>query len=190
MFCPFSAWLSWSIGAQLADDWLKGRPPVLGMRSLWIWPVLSVASFFIKPFFPFLFLVAALSTASVIAFLVTHPAFAVPVPRVVCDHLRRVGVLSYSIYLLHEPLLNSVPWALRKVLPGYHFHQVLTFGCCLAAWWPILLFSWAFYRYVERPSIRVGKAIDSRCRGLDTSRAHALGSNTALDRVPDPIPSS
>jgi peptidoglycan/LPS O-acetylase OafA/YrhL len=190
VFSPFSFWLSWSIGARLADDWLKGRPPVLGARSLWIWPVLTVIAFFIKPLFPFVFLLAALSTAGVIAFLLSHPSLSVPVPRFVRDHLRGVGVLSYSIYLLHEPLLNAVPWTLRKAFPGHHFSQILTFGSCMAAWCPILLLSWAFYRYVEQPSIRMGKAIDSRHRRPDPGRAHAPDSNAVLDRVPDPVPSS
>ena len=187
---PFYYWFSWSIGARLADDWMREGPVRSRTHSLWIWPALALVSFFIRPLLPFFFLLVALSTASVIAFLLSHPAMTVSIPRLVSDHLRRVGVLSYSIYLLHSPILTTVPWALSKLFHGYHIHPIVTFGFCLAAWVPIVFFSWTFYQLAELPSIRMGKAIDSRDRRRGTSRAHASGSNAVPDRVPDPILSS
>ena len=120
----------------------------------------------------------------------SHPGLRVSVPCFVRDHLAAIGVLSYSIYLLHEPLLNSVPWAVHRAFPGYRIHPLLMFAFSLAAWWPILLLSWVFYRYVERPSIRLGKVIDCRDRRVDPNEACASSAHTAADRTPEPVPST
>ena len=154
---PFFYWFSWSIGAKLADDWLYGRPFFLRKCPVWIWVVLVIVSYLIRPLAPFCFLFVALSTANLITYLLVHPGTRLGLPGFVRSHLRSVGVLSYSVYLLHEPLILIVPWAMGKAFPGGYLNPAVTFVICLASWPLVLLLSWLFYRVVELPSISAGK---------------------------------
>lgn len=62
-----------------------------------------------------------------------------------------LGVIGYSIYLLHMPLLyvvNRYEWIATDTDPSSHFLKLFGFGVPL-----IVLLSWGFYRVIERPSI-------------------------------------
>ena len=163
---PFIYWFSWSIGAAMAESLLNGTEFPFGKRHLFLWLTLLLAANFIRPVAPFCFLFASLFTASFIAFLFEHSknSYGFQLPQHVCNHLRATGLISYSVYLIHLPIIGIIPLALRKIFPESHFSPMLMFVCCLFSWVPILLVSWGFYRTVELPSIDFAKRIIQKKR--------------------------
>lgn len=156
---PFYFWFSWTIGAALADDFIEGRPLRFGQFPWWLWPAVTVAFSFIKPLSCFCFMTLALSAATAIA---QHDRFdwdghPGSWTAALARHLRYVGTISYSVYLLHQPFLEMVPKLYAKYLPGQTVHPLVLFVSCLLVWPLILLLAQAFFTYVETPSINLGK---------------------------------
>lgn len=60
-----------------------------------------------------------------------------------------IGTRSFSLYLVHEPLLVSLGFLLRITRLSWWF-VLLGLGACLAA-------TEVFYRAVEVPSMRIGR---------------------------------
>jgi len=155
---PVYYWFCWTLGAKLADDWLSGRRLILSGCPVWVWPALTVLAYFFKPLSEFTFPFMALATANAIACLISRPAVpAVPPVRIWSRFLRWVGVISYSLYLLHEPFLKAVPEALKVAFPQHYFHPLLLFACSLVSCVFIFLGCGLFYRWVELPCIGMGK---------------------------------
>ena len=161
---PFSYWFSWTLGALLADQMMFRRPFIMGRFPLYIWPVAMLACWYVKPLFWFVFSIAALGTTNIIAHLLTHPSGKWPLPRFLTEHVRFTGIMSYSIYLLHQPLVMRVPHLLEKYLPNVHFPQLAVYGICMLSWGLILIPCWLLYRYGELPSIDYGKRYIKRLR--------------------------
>lgn len=122
---PTTYLFSWSIGAALADAYQNQNR--LRLPSFWLLAGLGVACQSIRPLFPLAFTMAALATASALQHFLTHP------PSVSCPPLRWLGLISYSVYLLHQPLLQ---WPL------------------VAALAPVL-----FFTLIERPSHHLGRRL-------------------------------
>ena len=159
---PFFYWFSWAIGAKLADDYLHGRPLFLAKCPLLLWPCMATFTYWEKSFFVFTFPCVALSTATLVAYFMSHPAARVPLPRMMCNGLRQIGVISYSIYLLHGPLLAFLPAKIRAAFPAHAFSP-LEISICLFFFCGVILFiSWLFYRLVELPGIELGKWVLKR----------------------------
>ncbi len=72
------------------------------------------------------------------------------------EYLRWAGVVSYSAYLVHLPLLHLMPHY-SSVIFHRKFKGLDEYGLYLCSWLPILVFSFVFYRCVELPSIALGK---------------------------------
>jgi len=159
---PFCAWFSWSIGAKLADDYLNGRPLILAKCPLWLWPLLSVVTYFHQPLFAYNFPCVALSTATFVAYFMSRPAVRTPLPRMVSNALRQIGVISYSVYLLHGPLLAFLPHKIRAAFPAHQFSPLEIGFCLLFFCGFILCISQLFYRFVELPGIALGKWVLKR----------------------------
>ena len=154
---PFYYWFSWAIGAKLADDHLNGRPLFLTQCPLWVWPAMTLLANFFRPFANFPFLFTALATAKCISHFLSRPALPASQPRGLQALLAQVGVISYSVYLLHQPLLNFAINHLRQETAAHPLPPVLLFGCSLLFCGLILAASGVFFRLVENPSIQVGK---------------------------------
>ncbi len=157
---PLYYWFSWALGARLAEDYLRKRPVFMTRCRLWIWPFLIAAAFFIRPAFELCFLLVALATANLMAVLLTRPGGLSL--GWLGRHLRVAGKLSYSIYLIHQPLLCLVPVSIERLLVGHEIHPLAAYASCMAAWGPVMLLSWGFYRFVEVPSIDLGKRFVQR----------------------------
>jgi peptidoglycan/LPS O-acetylase OafA/YrhL len=169
---PLDYWFSWSIGAVVADAYLKKRSvPFAHPRHL-VWAALVVVCYFIKPLTVFCFTLSALATAHVIAVFLTRPKLVFPtkgVAGLLCNHLRFAGVVSYSLYLIHEPIV----YQLGTFLGRHSFFQhrpFLVFGFCLLAWFPALVPAYIYYRLVEMPSIAWGKSILQRRKEIHGRR--------------------
>jgi peptidoglycan/LPS O-acetylase OafA/YrhL len=103
-------------------------------------------------------MLAALSTVSFIAYRLTCAETPSSTRfSFICNHLRFAGTVSYSAYLIHMPLLYSVPDLAAFIFHKTHFEAPATLVLCLVAWIPILALSYGMYRLIERPSIEWGR---------------------------------
>jgi peptidoglycan/LPS O-acetylase OafA/YrhL len=97
-----------------------------------------------------------------------------PVPR----PLVWLGLISYSVYLLHHPLLRYLVAVIGDVRWKPLTEQVPLAVAYVAA---MLALSWLTYRYVERPMQALGRRVSRRTRGRDHGRATGSGG------VPEPV---
>lgn len=156
-YSPLAYWLSWSMGAWLAEKYLKSEALPFAAWPVLPWLAAALGVTFFRPTDSLSFLLFSLVTVIVIAKVL---AGRVLVPDgVVFRHLRFAGIVSYSFYLLHQPLVASVPRALHSLFPGQAFHPVLVLAVCLLLWPVALGISRLAYSALELPSIRLGKRI-------------------------------
>jgi Predicted acyltransferases len=143
---------SWAAGAALADAWLRGSP--LPFRALWhrlLWPVLTLVPVCFAPRYALLsFLFGALSTVSWISWALSRPATATPAPSRLRP-LAFIGACSYSLYLLHQPLLRA--------LSASELPPLQNLAWLFLLFVPIILLAHAAYRLIELPSIALGRII-------------------------------
>lgn len=76
-----------------------------------------------------------------------------------------LGAISFSLYLVHEPMILTV----RHLLPNTHIGIV--FACAVAA---AILVAWGFYHAVEKPATRLSQTWKRRYGSAN--RAAAVGS--------------
>lgn len=100
--------------------------------------------------------VAGIATCAIIAALVLRPR------RMIIPGLSEVGLLAYSLYLVHGPVID---W-MRPILGVSMWGKIalfvpLTFG-----------FSWLLYRYVELPMMRLGSRWGTRVEAIRIVRTH------------------
>jgi peptidoglycan/LPS O-acetylase OafA/YrhL len=161
---PFYYWFSWAIGAVLADDFLKGRPLAFSRFRWEFWAVLVIVADQFHATVNFDFTLAAVATATAISRCLARstPATQGIAPRSFFspwEHLRLTGLVSYSVYLIHQPLILAIVYLVKGVWPSPPYYPWRTFLICFGCWPLILLASWIFYRLFERPSMAVGKWI-------------------------------
>lgn len=158
---PFAYWGSWAIGAYLAEQFLDGRPTFLGRLPLGALLPLCLVFPVVKPLVVFAFPLFAVTTA-VIMDRCLRGEWKMPQTGLcarACQHLSFVGLVSYSLYLIHQPFLNLVAAAVRRFLPGSDVPQAASLAACAGAY-PLLLGTAYFsYKVLEEPSTRLGKAV-------------------------------
>ena len=74
-----------------------------------------------------------------------------------------LGAISYSLYLVHVPLILAALILLHAVLPAW----VILAGAIPAS----LLVAWAFDRVVAKPSVRLGQRLAGFRSGGSRNRA-------------------
>lgn len=158
---PFYYWLSWGAGAKLADDYLHGRPLFLVRWPLGIFVAATVISLFFRPLSTFSFLLSALTTVRFIA-----GGLAQPRGRALSSRLARwvggLGGFSYSLYLIHQPLLITFVQWMKGAFPGHVIHPFILIFCELASCTLLFFIAWLFYRGVELKSVEWGKRFVQR----------------------------
>lgn len=175
---PFYFWFSWAVGAALADAWMKGQPLPFARYPTLLWVGLLILADLLRPLNEFSFTFASLATVTVIAHFLGKAKLAVErparMPRWIARYLELIGVWSYSIYLLHHPIVEAWPTAINRALPSVHLHPLLMYLCCLSVWLLIVLASWAMHRWVELPAIAIGKrAVNAWHRRREAAKAIA-----------------
>jgi peptidoglycan/LPS O-acetylase OafA/YrhL len=172
---PLMYWFSWSIGAALADAWQHERPLPFARSSPLFWVLLAIGANYVRPLAIFTFPLIAVSTATTMARFLAGAKVRLSVPRWLVGSLRRVGLWSYSIYLLHQPLVLAGR-AVAKLLQDRHMPSVSIFLMYISLFVFILPISVCFYRYCELPSISLGKLILAKRRAADhMARTEARG---------------
>lgn len=156
---PLTFWFSWSLGACLAERHLNNEKLVVPRGFVWILALAVVVSKLVKPLSSLPFLFAALLAAAAMAGLMNRPDRELPLPGFLNRHLRKAGVWSFSLYLLHQPLLHLVTWGTAKAAPGVSFHPLVLFVFCLSTWFLMLPLARLCYRYGELPSIALGRRL-------------------------------
>ncbi|MEI8045391.1 MAG: acyltransferase [Verrucomicrobiota bacterium] len=154
---PVFFWFSWSIGAALAQGYLNDTLPKLPRWSLRVCFLAILATYCVKPLSYLPFLGTCLFTAGLILRMLRKEISWNPLPAFFSNHLRTVGVLSYSVYLIHQPLMHATKDLAQQYLPAAATQPVILMAICLATWLPLLGLSWYFYQWVEMPSISLGK---------------------------------
>lgn len=160
-FAPFSLWFSWALGAHLADCYLQKKESWLARTGFWVFLVLALASSWFKPLFAFRFMFWALLAAVAVERFMTQK-WQIPdqgLRGVIWEHLAALGIVSYSLYLLHQPLMGLTWGIAEQLFPGHEVHPLVRAGLALF-WYPVLfLLSWTYYLALEKPSIAAGKTI-------------------------------
>lgn len=166
---PLGYWFSWTLGARLADSFLKNEPLPFARIPLVPMLFLTVLSYFFRPLLPFLFVLAAIVTAIAVSRRLswdragrTEPAMRPDRSRPVAALwriLRTIGLWSYSIYLLHQPLLNAISLFIVSLIPGPYRPAPATFLFFVASWLVIIPISGLWYHVFELPAIALGKRI-------------------------------
>jgi peptidoglycan/LPS O-acetylase OafA/YrhL len=157
---PFYYWWSWSLGAYLVDAYLKGQPLPFQRVSPWLWFVAAlVTSGFAAHEFCFPFF--ALGTVSIFARILTKNSAGERLSWF-GQFLRTTGIWSYSIYLIHHPLLVAVAEGYKHFFPGIENNPVLIFFAVLSAAVIIFPLGGLCYQFLEKPSIALGKRVLQR----------------------------
>lgn len=154
---PLGYWFSWALGAFIADAFLKKRPlPFIKASPIW-WIVLVVVCYFVKPLNSFRFLLFAVITAIFVSKLLAGVRPKYNIPAFWSGILKNIGLWSYSIYLLHQPLIHVYSYVIAGVVPEEFRPAPIMFLLIVVAWLPVIPFGFLWYEIVELPSITLGK---------------------------------
>lgn len=157
---PFAFWFSWSIGAFLAHRFIARKPSPLSALRFDVLLVVALLLPFFRPTQPFLFVATALLTGVAIEKL-AYGIWQIPREKYLTQfirHLSFLGVISYSFYLIHQPILLLI-----RRLPAtyYGLPQNLSphvrFALCMGMYPLLLALAYLMHRYVEIPSAKLGK---------------------------------
>ena len=158
---PITYWLSWSIGAYLCDCHLAGRSSRIFRIRFDLMCLIAFSLPLFKPTAAFTFLAFSLLTAISIDRLL-RDEWTFPKNfffQKIWSHLGFLGVISYSFYLFHQPIIKLTGRILQQIFPESLIHPLVKFSACVA-WYPIvLLISFLVFRLIERPSMELGKLI-------------------------------
>ncbi len=156
---PLGYWFSWAMGAAIADALLKNQPLPFLKSPLKLWLVLAMVSYFAQPLFGFRFLLFSLITAIVISRQLSKPKLENKTPANKFALLSKIGLWSYSLYLLHQPLLNVYSYAINWLVPAEFRPAPVAFLIVVACWLIVIPFSFLWYQFFEIPGIALGKRI-------------------------------
>lgn len=154
---PFFFCFSWAIGAAMADAFLSGKPlPFTKIHPVvWLIPSILTSQF---PSHEFGFTLFSLFTASVIARCIRYGS---PDERksFLGRSIRKTGVYSYSLYLIHGPILIVMMESIERWFPTIRSQPLVIFAVAVSGWLVIYPLSALMYRWVEKPGIALGKRV-------------------------------
>ena len=156
---PFAYWFSWSLGAYICDCWKKNRKSFLDKFSVFGMGWFSFGSIFFRPLMPFTFVLVALTTATFLCQYLarSHNEIKNQVLITIQSHLAFLGLVSYSFYLFHQPLLASTYKITHWVLPNIFIPSFFMF-LLMMLWYPaILVASYLIFTFIEQPFIELAR---------------------------------
>ncbi len=156
---PLGYWFSWALGAWVAESFLKNQPFPFAKASPTPWLIMAFASYFIKPMLPFMFVLTAVITTIVISKILTGARPGVTMPAFLSNTLKKIALWSYSIYLLHQPLLYIYCLVIDRLFPAQNHLHVAMFFLVVATWLIIIPISGLWYNVIELPGIALGKRL-------------------------------
>ena len=161
-YSPLGFWFSWSLGAMLAEAYLHNRPlPFLKTPPVW-WLGLAAAVYFFKPLNHLQFLLFAVMAAALISRMLNGTGFAMKVPAFSLSWLQKIGLWSYSLYLVHYPLLNLFYNAVNYYVSVPIFHLLTEFLLLTIMALMLIPLARLWYQLCELPGIAWGRQILAR----------------------------
>ena len=156
---PCGYWFSWSLGAFIADAFINQQtlPFTKGTPAWWV--ALALIGCYVKPLYSFTFLFFAVITAFVVSHLLNGNRPQTKLPAASIRILKNIGLWSYSLYLIHEPLLSIYFYAINQLVPSEHRPHAAAFLLVMVTWLAIIPFSILWYKLFELPGISLGKRI-------------------------------
>jgi len=157
---PFAYWFSWAIGAYVAENATTKRRESLRWVDLRWLIFFNLASFLFAPLASVSFPLVAFTTAVAIDRFIEsrwHPVNS-PIAGVFWNHLTWLGIISYSVYLIHQPVLTQSGYLLEK-LGLRQSTPLMTMIICLLLYPLIVAASYGLYRMIELPFIRLGSRL-------------------------------
>ncbi len=156
---PFAYWFSWSLGAYVCDCWKKNQKSFLDKFNVFWIGCFSFISIFFRPLIPFTFVLVALTTATFLyQYLVSsHKEIRNQILKKIQNHLALLGLVSYSFYLFHQPLLASTHKIVNRFLPNIFIPSFFMF-LLMMLWYPIILVaSYLIFTLIEKPFIQFAR---------------------------------
>jgi peptidoglycan/LPS O-acetylase OafA/YrhL len=164
---PLVFWFSWALGALLAEAYLREKPLPLADSSPSVWTVVFLVTCIVRPLNDLAFFTGALLAANLIARRLTAeaPSANRSLSTSATDareplwkrHLYSAGLWSFSIYLVHEPLIEAFGRVVSPRVTGIPGGPWLVFIASAALWFVIAPLCGLLYRWVEMPSVACGK---------------------------------
>ena len=154
---PFFYCFSWTTGAALAEAYLTRKPLPFAKVHPLIWIMIGVltcgypTTAYSFPFF-------ALATVS---FLSRRFSRVSTEERhsLLGRYLRATGTYSYSIYLVHTPIVMGIVRECEARIPGMDKNPFLIGAIGLSTWPLVFALGALMYYWVEKPSIVLGKKL-------------------------------
>jgi peptidoglycan/LPS O-acetylase OafA/YrhL len=138
--CLLASYAQWTLGALLAERFVAGKPILLPPR-ITLSLAIPAALLLTAREDQWASLAWSLAAASTLDWWIRQQHFLPPRPLVF------LGSISYSFYLIHEPILEYLTQSLgRPDVP----HIFLIFAASLAL---TIIAAWATYRLIELPAI-------------------------------------
>lgn len=161
---PFAYWFSWGIGAYLADMYRTGKKTFLGKLRLDILLLICLLLPLSKITTSFSFIGVAILSASVIERMLTRSSDSRSFENFTAWRwLTYLGTISYSLYLIHQPILNLSTSVARKLTSyiGATAQQSpeLAYLICIAMLPVIFALAHAFKLVAEEPSAKFGRSL-------------------------------
>ena len=156
---PFFYCFSWALGAALADSYLKGKALPITKVPTVVWLVLwFFCSFVSSVAHEFGFTFFALAVTSVIARHLDRNS-APRAQSLIGRIIERTGIYSYSIYLIHYPIMIALMGLYESWFPQIKGQPFLSFGAAITTGLVVLPISIVMYYSLEAPGIALGKKI-------------------------------
>jgi peptidoglycan/LPS O-acetylase OafA/YrhL len=151
----------------VADAYLKKEPMPLAKSPALIWASLIISAYFLKPLEPLSFTFSSLLAATVLCKCLKNERQTSGPPNFFLEQLRRLGVYSYSFYLLHQPLLLIFTGRLTVLFP--QIHPLIKLSICMLFLLIVTMLAAIWYRFIEVPGIELGRRIIQYRRVLKIS---------------------
>ena len=141
---------SWSMGAWLANGYLADRVRKFHFSTYVVLAVLLLGCYFYRPAY---FLAFTCASALSVVLLSNRMGQASTTTSLIGPSIAYVGLISYSVYLFHQPILRTIGQGLLSSFPS--IHPILVLAICALACLPIIAISALSYRLIELPSSRL-----------------------------------
>jgi peptidoglycan/LPS O-acetylase OafA/YrhL len=157
---PLYYCFSWVLGAALADAFLTGKRLPFAKVHPMVWFVIGLltspypTTAYAYPFF-------ALATVSYLSRRFDREAGEATEERLspFRRYIRITGTYSYSIYLIHTPILIAVDHLFETLIPGLDKNPFLLFAIGASTWSFLFPLGALMYYWVEKPSINLGRKV-------------------------------
>jgi len=154
----FNFWFTWAMGAFLAERYYLNNKL---FKKPYIWFIFFYTSFFVFKLFDFtnhfILIPASLCCVSFVeAILYSNLIGKYLVNRGIVKYLSYVGLISYSLYLIHQPYLNDL---LNFYNPKTNNILINNFIRVAFTYITLFAISYSLYIFIEQRSIAYGKEI-------------------------------